>query len=810
MRARSGLGTRVSALGPAAPPSAACRVPSAESRVPSPSRVALALLAALACAPRSPAPLPESAAFVNGQPWLDTDGKTIEAHAGGILKIGDRYWWYGENHALGSGNKTGISAYSSHDLARWKSEGVVMPKDSFPELFRDRGVAERPKVLYNRRTKRYVMWMHLDANRYQEASAGVAVAERPEGPFRMVKVFRPIAWEYAYSREEATLKERERGNSYRDMGLFQDDDGTAYAIYSSESNVTLYAVRLNADYTDIERPVVEGTTWARIIPNGRREAPAPFKYEGKYYLITSGLTGWAPNPAQYHVADHMLGPWRLMGNPVVGPEAGTTYRSQSTFVLPVPSACDACFVFMADRWDGRALEKSTYVWLPFVVAPDGTIRIEPRERWDMGAFRALRREAAAAPPTLGTFGQGWARSSVNAVVFRTSSVVTHDSTQYAAWYDGEGRVMLAKRRYGTGAWESRATPYRGNVRDAHNAIVLGVDGRGVLHVAWDHHGQPLNYARAVAPGSLELGEPQRMTGQHEDQVTYPQFYALANGDLLFSYRQGRSGKGDVMLNRFDAKAGTWSAVRHPLIDGEGARNAYINPIAVDARGGWHVSWVWRETPDVATNHDILYAYSPDSGRTWRTSAGAPYTLPITQASAEVVRRVPQGSGLINQTSMTVDARGRPMIATYWRPEGSEVPQYHLVWHDGTAWRTSQVGTRTTGFRLEGAGTRRIPMSRPQVMASPSGEVYVVFRDEERGPGITVACAADSLRSAWRVSTLDARPVGAWEPTYDPVAWARDRRLSLFHQRVGQGQGETLEDVAPQPVGVLEWTPSCAQ
>lgn len=358
------------------------------------ARFLLALpFALLGCARPELAPPESRRPFAPGEPWLDTDGQPIEAHAGGILRVGDVYYWYGENHRLGSGNKTGISAYSSRDLSEWRNEGVVLPKDSLPEQFRDRGVAERPKVIYNRRTRQYVMWMHLDANRYQEASAGVAVSASPTGPFRLVRIFRPIHFDYGYSREEATLKERERGNSYRDMSLFQDDDGTAYAIYSSESNATLYAVRLDADYTDIVRPAVQGETWERIIPNGRREAPAPFKFRGKYYLITSGLTGWDPNPARYHVAERVLGPWRTLGNPAVGPDSATTFRSQSTFVLPVPRACDRCFVFMADRWSPGSLEKSTYVWLPFVVRDDGTISIEWRDRWDLRVFDELRREA---------------------------------------------------------------------------------------------------------------------------------------------------------------------------------------------------------------------------------------------------------------------------------------------------------------------------------------------------------------------------------------------------------------------------------
>lgn len=401
-------------------------------------------------------------------------------------------------------------------------------------------------------------------------------------------------------------------------------------------------------------------------------------------------------------------------------------------------------------------------------------------------------------------GDGWAQSSVNAAVFRQNSVTTHGDTQYTAYYDAHGYVMLAKRRLGTHEWDVRRTEYTGNVRDAHNAICIAVDGDGVLHIAWDHHGQPLQYARGVRPGALELTQRMAMTGEQEDAVTYPQFYNLRGGDLLFLYRDGGSGRGNVMLNRYDLERGEWHAVQHPLIDGEGKRNAYVNTLAVDGRGGWHLSWTWRETPDVATNHDIAYAFSPDEGRTWRMSTGEVYALPITVETAELAARIPQHSELINQTTMAVDAAGRPLIASYWRPEAADVPQFHLVWHDGSRWRTSRVGDRQLAFRLSGGGTKRIPVSRPLVVARDDGSVYFIFRDDERGGGVSVAVSSDPDRTDWHIQDLDRASVGQWEPTHDPVLWNREQRLHLFHQRVGQGDAETLEAMAPQPVSILEW------
>jgi hypothetical protein len=425
--------------------------------------------------------------------------------------------------------------------------------------------------------------------------------------------------------------------------------------------------------------------------------------------------------------------------------------------------------------------------------------------WRETPAQATAQHDLAAGARLSELGTGYARSSVNAVVFRTSSVASHGETQYAAYYDDSAHVVLAKRRFGSARWTVERTAFTNDVTDAHNAIAIAVDGRGVLHVAWAEHNRGLHYARATAAGSLTLGRAERMTGRREARVTYPQFYTLPGGDLLFVYRDGQSGSGDVLLNRYDVRRGAWRALHHPLVAGEGQRNAYPNQLAVDARGGWHMSWVWRESPDVASNHDVMYAYSPDEGRSWRTAAGAAYALPITASTAEIAWRVPPGSELINQTSMTVDTAGHPLIATYWRDAGADVPQLRLVWHDGARWRVSQVGARTLPFRLAGGGTKRIPLSRPQVLAGRTG-VLVLYRDAERGGGITVARSRDASHERWTLQELLASPVGQWEPTYDLARWREHGTLSLFVQRVGQGDGEALEDVVPQPVRVLDWTP----
>lgn len=420
------------------------------------------------------------------------------------------------------------------------------------------------------------------------------------------------------------------------------------------------------------------------------------------------------------------------------------------------------------------------------------------------ALLAASFHAAAAVPVMSTVGEGWANNSVNAVVFRKNSLVTQGDTQYVAYYDAERYLVLGKRTLGSTQWTTRRTPWQGNAADAHNAISIMVDGAGYLHVSWDHHNNPLRYARSIAPGSLELGAKQSMTGADENEVSYPEFHRLPNGNLLFFYRLGGSGRGDLIINRYDVSTQRWTRLHTNLISGEGKRNAYWQAF-LDHRGTLHVSWVWRESPDVASNHDMAYARSRDGGVTWERSDGTPYALPINAASAEYALRIPQNSELINQTSMAADSEGRPYIASYWRDAGSLVPQYHVIYHTGAAWQVRALDFRKTPFTLGGQGTKRIPISRPQIMVGKAGAL-LVFRDEERGSKVSVASTGDIARGAWQVQDLTSTSVGAWEPSYDTELWRRHGMLSLFVQNVQQVDGEGQAIVPPSAVTVLDWTP----
>lgn len=300
-----------------------------------------------------------------GACWLDSDGNPIKAHGGGVLwdQATGRYYWYGEqrtgstyqgetnpawNMWFWHADTEGVACYHSTDLLDWTYAGIVLASvaGSVDPLWRG-GVINRPKVIRNPSNGTYVMWFHSDRSTYAWARSGVAVSDSPLGPFTYLGNDRALPHES------------------RDPTLFQDDDGTAYHLFTTDNNSHLCIARLSADYLHHDG------AYARVF-NEAREAPVMFKHAGHYYVIASAATGWDPNAAVYAVADHPLGPWTTRGNPCVGEGLpptivpATTFGSQGTHIIKAPGR-DGSFIFMANRWDTADLRDSRHVWLPLIM-----------------------------------------------------------------------------------------------------------------------------------------------------------------------------------------------------------------------------------------------------------------------------------------------------------------------------------------------------------------------------------------------------------------------------------------------------------
>ena len=308
-----------------------------------------------------------------GERWLDQDGSFIRAHGAGMLYRNGVYYWYGERRdgptTFPRGDDrpdqgfSGISVYTSTDLMNWKYGGNALPpvSDASSDLHSSK-IVERPKVLYNAATNRYVMWMHIEDPMRTLNRVGVAVSSSPLGPFTYQGSFRP------------------RDRDSRDLTLFQDDDGKGYLIFATDRNDALRIVQLSSDYR-----TTSGNSIQLMTTSDKREAPALFKANGKYFLLTSGATGWDPNGTKYAVADRVTGPYvQQSHNPFSGTGAATSYRSQPAYVLPVAGKANA-FIYVGDRWNTQDLGDSRYVWSPLRVA--GTrITIDSPQPWDLSTF----------------------------------------------------------------------------------------------------------------------------------------------------------------------------------------------------------------------------------------------------------------------------------------------------------------------------------------------------------------------------------------------------------------------------------------
>lgn len=307
------------------------------------------------------------AAIRNGTAWMDNSGEPIRAHGGWMLQEAGYFYWFGEDRT--DGKK--VSCYRSRDLYHWESRGAVLTLASkaSPVYYRtslalvmvdqeDNGfgqgaVIERPKVLRNERTGKYVMWMHWENGRnYSDARCAVATCDTIDGEYVYHGSFNPI------------------GHMSRDCTVFQDSDGSAYFISAARDNADLLVYRLSDDYLSIEEHVK--TLW----PGQYREAPAVMKRNGIYFLVTSACTGWLPNQGAYAYSDSLTGRWSQL----IPFGDTTTYDTQPAFIVPLQSQGETSYLYVGDRWDPSHYHHSSYVFLPISFPSDKELKLEWADR----------------------------------------------------------------------------------------------------------------------------------------------------------------------------------------------------------------------------------------------------------------------------------------------------------------------------------------------------------------------------------------------------------------------------------------------
>ena len=449
-----------------------------------------------------------------------------------------------------------------------------------------------------------------------------------------------------------------------------------------------------------------------------------------------------------------------------------------------------------------------------------------------------------------TFEHGYAGNAINNVRYISWNLYTVGEQQFAAYYGQNPddnndplneTIIIARRNLGGTDWEFLRTNFTANnINDNHDNINFAIDGDGHMHLSWGMHSDTYHYAVSPNPvtgtNPLSMGNDLgTMTGL-ENTVTYPQFYNLPGGDLLYSFREGSSGNGDSYLNRFDNATRTWSNV-HENISGsnhvtylQGRNfspnwNSYLNRMVIDDNGRLHITWTNRYGGDspanesgYQTNNNMFYGYSDDFGDTWNRIDGTPYILSIVDPTAagqvdaarigDIAVAIPEGSSLINQTGMALDHNNFPMFGTWYAPgaaNGDHRRQYMLGFWDGSSWQTRQVSNRTIDPPEEKMNESVVrDLGRPAVLVDQDGRVLMVYRDNQDSNGITVAhtkpFAEDPERLEWFTVDLTFDNLGNYEPNYDPVVWETENKLHLLYQQQS-GHGNNLLSTE---VFVMEW------
>jgi hypothetical protein len=339
-------------------------------------------------------------------------------------------------------------------------------------------------------------------------------------------------------------------------------------------------------------------------------------------------------------------------------------------------------------------------------------------------------------------GRAWAGHPVS------FALLTHGGKQFVAYYDEERRITVAARDLGSEKWTTvhpEGVPNEAHQRasnvtgwDSHNYLRLAVDGNGCVHLAGNMHVDPLVYYRTRRPLDLtSLERIDRMTGDRETRCTYPVFFKNAAGDLLFRYRDGSSGDGSDLYNIYDPATRTWHRVLDtPVLDGEGHRNAYALEPTLGPDGRFHLVWMWRDTPDCATNNNLSYARSRDFLH-WENSRGEPLALPVTLARGEIIDPAKPREGLINMTfNLGFDAQERPVVVWH-RYDAQGHSQIYAARPTGgltVGWMTRQISAWNFRWQFSGGGSipAAVRLGAPQLM--PDGTLLVDYSTDEVGAG----------------------------------------------------------------------------
>ncbi len=357
-------------------------------------------------------------------------------------------------------------------------------------------------------------------------------------------------------------------------------------------------------------------------------------------------------------------------------------------------------------------------------------------------------------------------------------LLTHGDHQFVAYYNAKREMTIASRKLGEKKWTRQRLP--SNIKwDSHNYITMALDKDKCLHVSGNMHASPLVYFRSEKPLDVTSLKPiHRMTGKKEKGVTYPRFMRDNKDRLLFMYRNGGSGNGERLVNIYDNKKHSWKRlIETPLLNGRVRKmNAYpVGPFK-GPDGLFHLMWMWRNTPDAGSNHDISYARSRDLVH-WKTVDGKPVPLPITPDNKDViVDPIPPFKGLINMGhSLSFDNKGRPVVS-YHKYDAKGLSQIYLARWEKNAWKIRQVSSWDTRWEFGGGGCISCEVSAGPLVTLPDGRLVQSWRQKKYGKG-TWQLDPKTLKVIGSVSLPPKLPKHLQKPESDikgmMVRWRND-------------------------------------
>ncbi|HAA75268.1 TPA: hypothetical protein DCE37_09130 [Candidatus Latescibacteria bacterium] len=295
-------------------------------------------------------------------------------------------------------------------------------------------------------------------------------------------------------------------------------------------------------------------------------------------------------------------------------------------------------------------------------------------------------------------------------------LVTYKGRQFVAFYDHDRKMTVGQRslqesRFELMRLEGRWLDARGRLStdlewDTHNSITMTVDRNDHIHLCGNMHVDPLIYFRTSR--SLDITSFARidyMVGKNEDRCTYPRFMSGPERKLVFRYRDGMSGNGVDYYNVYDEGTQSWTRlVDVPILDGMDLMNAYARQPELGPDNQYHMIWMWRDTPDCSTNHDISYATSQDLVN-WSAGDGSPLPLSITaEASTSIIDPVPPGGGLSNMcASLGYDSKDRPVVSYHKNDEKAFTQAYAARLENGD-WKIHKLSDWDYHWDFSGNGS----------------------------------------------------------------------------------------------------------